>query len=132
MMLADRHGTVRSRTGEGSVSRSRFRVLNPDGSVSDGPLLSGYHTAAPALDVDGTAVYWRDGQLLAVDAERRIRTLFAEDDRGVMSRILLLDQGQVAFARHDELFVVGGTGLARLDTGPWPCGDGNHGGNPVR
>ncbi|MEU4160558.1 hypothetical protein [Actinoplanes sp. NPDC026670] len=134
MMLVDRHGTVRSAELEnGSVSRSRFRVLNPDGSVSDGPLLSGYHTTAPALDVDGTAVFWRDGQLLAVDAERRIRTLFAEDDdRGVMSRILLLDHGQVVFALHDELFVVGGTGLARLDTGPWPCGDGNLGGNPVR
>jgi hypothetical protein len=48
-----------------------------------------------------------------------------------MSRMLLLDRGRVMFALDDEVLTVGGTGLADLDTGPWPCGDGNLRGNPV-
>jgi len=100
--------------------------------VSDGPLLSGYYTTYPALDAEGTAVLWRDGKLLAVDPDLQARTLFAQDDdRAVMSRILLLERGRVVFSLHDELFLVGSTGLASLDNGPWPCGDGNLHGNPV-
>lgn len=58
--------------------------------------------------------------------------LFAQkDDRPVMSRILLLEQGQVAFALHDELLIFRGTGLKPLASGPWPCGEGNLNGNPV-
>ncbi|WP_052720088.1 hypothetical protein [Actinoplanes rectilineatus] len=95
--------------------------------------MSGYHTTHPALDADGTAVFWRDGRLLAVDADLQARTLYAQnDDRSVMSRILLLDQGRVVFTLHDELFLFHGTGLGPLDDGPWPCGDGNLHGNPVR
>ncbi|WP_285471970.1 hypothetical protein [Actinoplanes sp. NBRC 101535] len=134
MMLVDRHGTVSGPESENILpSRSRFRVLNADGSLRDGPPLSGYHTTHPALDADGTAVFWRDGRLLAVDADLQARTLYAQnDDRSVMSRILLLDQGRVVFTLHDELFLFHGTGLGPLDDGPWPCGDGNLHGNPVR
>lgn len=65
MMLIDRHGTISSAESENVLpSRSRFRILNPDRSLSDGPPLSGYSTTYPALDADGTAVFWRDGQLL--------------------------------------------------------------------
>jgi hypothetical protein len=35
------------------------------------------------------------------------------------------------FALNNELVIVRDTGLARLDDGPWPCGDGNLQGNPV-
>lgn len=133
MMLVDHHGTISGAESENVLpSRSRFRVLNPDGSLSDGPLLSGYYTTYPALDAEGTAVFWRDGKLLAVSSDLQARTLFTQDDdRAVMSRILLLESGRVVFSLHDELVLFGSTGLASLDNGPWPCGDGNLHGNPV-
>jgi len=133
MMLIDRHGTIRGPESENCLpSRSLFRVLNADGSLQDGPPLSGYYTAYPALDTDGSAVFWRDGKLLAIDPDLQIRELFAhEDDRAVMSRVLLLDHGQVIFALHDELLIFYQTGLGTLDSGPWPCADGNLRGNPA-
>ncbi|MFJ6199092.1 hypothetical protein [Micromonospora sp. NPDC092111] len=133
MMLIDHHGTISSAESENvTPSRSRFRVLNPDSSVSDGPLLSGYYTTYPALDAEGTAVLWRDGKLLAINPDLQARTLFTQDDdRAVMSRILLLERGRVAFSLHNELLLFDSTGLAPLDNGPWPCGDGNLHGNPV-
>lgn len=39
---------------------------------------------------------------------------------------------RVVFSLHDELLLFDSTGLAQLDNGPWPCGDGNLHGNPVR
>jgi hypothetical protein len=71
-------------------------------------------------------VFWRDGRLLTVNSDFELRELFASDNqRLVMSRILLLDQGPVAFALSDELLLFRDTGLGPLDTGTWPCGDGN-------
>lgn len=35
------------------------------------------------------------------------------------------------FALRNELLIFTGTGLGALDTGPWPCADGNLRGNPV-
>jgi hypothetical protein len=133
MMLVDRHGTIRGPESENRLpSRSLFRVLNADGSLRDGPPLSGYYTTYPALDSGGTTVFWRDGKLLTVDPDLQVRQLFArEDDRAVMSRVLLLDHGRVIFALHDELLIFPDTGLAALDTGPWPCADGNLQGNPA-
>jgi hypothetical protein len=133
MLLVDRHGAIRGPEHENVLpSRSRFRELADDGTLRDGPPLSGYHTTYPALDDTGTAVFWRDGQLLAVDADFHSRTLFAApDDRTVMSRVLLLDEGRVAFALHGELLMFTRTGLGPLDTGCWPCGTGNTNGNPV-
>ncbi len=128
--LVDRHGGVRGPGFDNVLpSRSHFRVLGDD---REGPHLPGYHTTYPALDRDGTAVFYRDGRLVTVDADLHLREVFAlpGDTRQVMSRILLLDDGRVLFALHGELFVVD-TGLAALDSGPWPCGDGNLLGNPV-
>lgn len=48
-----------------------------------------------------------------------------------MSRTLLLDSGQVAFALDNELLLFQ-TPLGPLAPGAWPCGDGNLHGNPVR
>jgi hypothetical protein len=128
--LVDRHGGVRGPEFENVLpSRSRFRVLGDD---RDGPHLPGYYTTYPALDRDGTAVFFRAGRLVTVDADLNLREVFAlpGDEPTVMSRILLLDGGRVLFALGRDLFVVD-TGLAGLDTGPWPCGDGNPRGNPV-
>lgn len=128
--LVDRHGVVR---GPEFVNRlpsdSRYRVLGDD---REGPHLPGYYTTYPALDRDGTAVFFRDGRLVTVDADLRLHEMFAlpGDKRDVMSRILLLDGGRVLFALNSDLFVVD-TDLAELDPGPWPCGDGNLRGNPV-
>ena len=113
-----------------------FRILHQDGSLRDGPPLNEYYTTYPALDADGTTVFWRDDKLQAVDADLRTRVLLAHPGRQdgrliVTSRVLLLDDGVVAFALDDELLIVRDTGLAALDTGPWPCADGNIHGNPV-
>lgn len=133
MLLVDRHGTIRGPESENQLpSHSRFRVLNADGSLRDGPPLSGYYTTYPALDATGNTVFWRDGKLLTVNTNLQARELFTDqDDRAVMSRVLLLDHGQVILALHDELLIFHNTGLAALDTGPWPCADGNLQGNPV-
>ncbi|MEV6104316.1 hypothetical protein AB0M28_06305 [Streptomyces sp. NPDC051940] len=134
MLLIDRQGAIRGPEYENVLpTRSRFVGLADDGTVRAGPALSGFYTAYPALDRDGTAVFWRDGRLLAVDAGFRMHELFAleGDKRAVMSRILLLDQGQLAFALHDELFLLRSSGLGQLDSGVWPCADGGLHGNPV-
>jgi hypothetical protein len=47
-----------------------------------------------------------------------------------MSRILLLEDGIVAFTVNDELFIFR-TSLGPLEDSVWPCGDGNLNGNPV-
>ncbi|WP_435204987.1 hypothetical protein [Micromonospora sp. bgisy143] len=132
-MLIDQHGTIRGPESENRLpSRSRFRVLNPDGSMRDGPPLSGYYTSYPALDATGTAVFWRDGKLLAVDANLDQHELFrTDDDRTVMSRTFLLQDATIAFALDNELLIFRDTGLAPLAAGPWPCADGNIHGNPA-
>ncbi len=134
MLLIDRHGAISGSESENTTpSRSRFVGLEPDGTVRRGPALSGYYTTYPALDDHGTAVFWRDGRLLAVDADFHMRKLFALEDekRAVMSKIMLLDQERVAFALHDELFILQSTGLGTLDNSVWPCADGGLHGNPV-
>lgn len=133
MMLVDHHGTISGPEYENILpSRSRFRALHPDGSLGDGPPLSGYYTTWPARDAEGTTVFWRDGALTAVDPDLRSRALFThDDDRAVMSRILLPGEGRILFTLRDELLSFGNTGLTHLDPGPWPCGNGNLHGNPV-
>jgi hypothetical protein len=135
MMLVDRHGSIRGPEFENRLpSRSRFRVLDPDGSMRAGPALSDYYTTYPALDEDGSAVFWRDGTLHVIDADLRPRELSTRTEARVvtMSRVLLLADGLVVFALGNELMFFRDTGLGPLDTGPWPCGDGGLEGNPVR
>lgn len=114
--------------------RPHFVRLDPGGNaVQQGPALSGYHTTYPALDCDGTAVFWRDGRLRALDADLEERELFAagNDDQKVMRRVLLLEDGHVVFALNDELMIFRETGLGPLNEGIWPCADGGLRGNPV-
>lgn len=133
LLLVDRHGGIRGPEYVNVLpSRSRFCGLAEDGTLLDGPALSGFYTTYPALDSNGTTVFWRDGRLVVVDAGFQLRELFAKaDDRAVMSRVLLLAGGQVVFALDSELLIFRDTGLGPLDDGVWPCGDGNLNGNPV-
>ncbi|MEV6973758.1 hypothetical protein [Kitasatospora sp. NPDC093806] len=112
-------------------SRSRFRELTGTGELADGPALTGYHTSYPAIDSAGTAVFWRDGRLTAVDSRMDEEEYFATtDSQDVLSRTLLLDSGTVAVALHSELWLFR-TPLGPLAASAWPCGDGNLPGNPV-
>jgi hypothetical protein len=135
MIVIDRHGGISGPESENVLpSRSHYARLEPDGTVRHGPALPGYYTSYPALDSDGTAVFWRDGRLRAVDRDLQARDLFTreEDKRQVISKVMLLGDGLVAFAIHDELIIVSRTGLGALDGGIWPCADGGLHGNPVR
>ncbi|GIJ46172.1 hypothetical protein Val02_30580 [Virgisporangium aliadipatigenens] len=132
--LVDRHGTISGPESENVLpSNSAFRILEPDGSLRGGPPLGGYYTTHPALDADGTAVFWRDGRIRAIGPDLVERTLLdlPANDVVAMSRIVLLPQGLVAFRMDRELLLLHDTGLAELDSGPWPCGAGNLQGNPV-
>lgn len=132
-MLIDRLGTLLGvELDNRSAAQPSLRVMERDGSLSCGPALPGYHTTHPALDRDGTAVFCRDGSLLTVDAELTRHELGRmKDDRIMaMSRILLLEDGIVAFTVNDELFIFR-TSLGPLEDSVWPCGDGNLNGNPV-
>ncbi|MFC5185462.1 lactonase family protein [Actinomadura harenae] len=134
MPLVDSKGRICGPEFENvTPSRSHFVALEPDGTTREGPHLPGYYTSYPVLDREGTAVFWRDGQLLAVTPELQARELLAspDDRRKVMSRTVLLERGQVAFALDDELLLVSDTGLSTMDDGPWPCADGGLHGNPV-
>ena len=134
MILIGRDGRISGPESENVLpSRSHYVSLEPDSTVRRGPALPGYYTSYPALDNDGTAVFWRDGRLRAVDRDLQARVLFTreEEKRAVISKIMLLRDGQVAFAVHDELLILPRTGLGPLDSGIWPCADGGLHGNPV-
>ncbi|MFJ9703385.1 hypothetical protein [Streptomyces fradiae] len=131
-MLVDKNDGVCGPELENSLpSRSRFRRLAPDNSLVDGPPLTGYYTSYPAMDCEGTAVFWRDGKLLAVDTDLAGHELFAMDDsRAVIGRALLLSEGNVVVSLDNEVLVFR-TPLGSLAEGPWPCGDANLRGNPL-
>jgi hypothetical protein len=132
-MLTDRTGKLLGiELDNRAAAQPRLRIMERDGTLSDGPRLTGYHTAYPALDRNGTTVFWRNGRLLTVDAEFALRELFmTKDDHGaVTSRVLLLEDGIVAFNLAEELFIFRTT-LGPLQDSVWPCGDSNLNGNPV-
>ncbi|MFF2061699.1 hypothetical protein ACFVWZ_07855 [Streptomyces sp. NPDC058200] len=131
-MLVDGGGAICGPELENRLpSKSRFRRLAPDNRLVDGPLLTGYDTSYPAMDREGTAVFWRDGKLLAVDTDMASDELFAMDDsRNIMGRTLLLGDGRVVVSLDSEVLVFHSP-LGPLAEGPWPCGDANLLGNPV-
>ncbi|MFB6516994.1 hypothetical protein [Streptomyces sp. NPDC056401] len=131
-MLVDKNGSISGPELENHLpSRSRFRRLASDNTLVDGPALTGYYTSYPAMDCEGTMVFWRDGKLLAVDADLAGRELFAMDDsRAVIGRALLLSGGSVVVSLDNEVLVFR-TPLGPLAEGPWPCGGGNLRGNPL-
>lgn len=131
-MVVNDRGTVCGPELENRLpSTSRFRQLAPDSTLVDGPPLTGYYTSSPAMDRTGTTVFWRDGALIAVGADLTPHELYARnDDRNIMGRTLLLDDGLVVVPLDSEV-VVFRTPLGPLAEGPWPCGDANLQGNPV-
>jgi hypothetical protein len=66
-----------------------------------------------------------------------VRTLYEDHAQGGTDRMLLLDDGLLVFvltgdrATGKRTVVFAQTDLVPLDTGPWPCGEGNLQGNPV-
>ncbi|MEV7309835.1 hypothetical protein AB0N67_26700 [Streptomyces microflavus] len=131
-MLVNGRGTVCGPELENCLpSTSRFRQLAPDNTLVDGPPLTGHYTSYPSMDQAGTSVFWRNGRLLAVDADLTPHELFAMDDSGsVLGRTLLMDDGLVVTSLGSEV-VAFRTQLGPLTEGPWPCGDANLLGNPV-
>ena len=133
-MLIDAHGTISGPESENiSPSRSHFVRFGSDSALRRGPALSGYHTAYPALDDNGTAVFWRDGALCAVDADMQMRELsvWGRGANAIPGRVLLLGDGHVAFTLNSQLVVHREPGLGSLNEGVWPCGEGGLRGNPV-
>ncbi|MEV0095063.1 hypothetical protein [Streptomyces sp. NPDC050738] len=131
-MVVDGRGVICGPELENRLpSRSLFRRLAPGNTLSDGPPLTGYYTSYPAMDREGTTVFWRDGKLIAVDRGLDAHELFAmNDDRKVMGRTLLLGDGRVVVSLDSEVLAFQ-TSLGPLAEGPWPCGDANLLGNPV-
>jgi hypothetical protein len=115
-----------------STAQPKLRVMERDGSHSAGPALAGRNMTHPALDRDGTAVFWRDGRLLAIDTGLTLHELFSGKDEGspYLSRTLLLQDGMVAFAMNGDVLLCR-TALGPLEESAWPCGDGNLNGNPA-
>jgi hypothetical protein len=95
-------------------------------------VITGYVTTHPALDHNGTMVFWRDGKLLTIDAAFSPRELFSENRKAPISvsRVLLLEDGIVAFALDGDLYICR-TALGPLGNSAWPCGEGSLTGNPV-
>ncbi|MFG2337873.1 hypothetical protein [Streptomyces yangpuensis] len=97
----------------------------------DGSHVAGRYTSSPAVDSNGTVVFWRDDTLLAVDSDMVPRELFTlEGSAEIVGRTLLLGGGRVVQPLGNEILVFR-TDLAPLADGPWPCGDANLLGNPV-
>ncbi|WP_031157927.1 hypothetical protein [Streptomyces erythrochromogenes] len=131
-MTVDGLGTVRGLSlSVTPSSTSRFRRLTNSNGRVDGPHLADRHISHPAVDTNGTTVFWHDGKLVAVDSDMALRELFvSDDDRNVPGRTLLLGGGLVVQSLGSEILAFR-TDLAALADGPWPCGDANLLGNPV-
>jgi hypothetical protein len=132
-MLTDRTGKLLgAELDNRAAAQPRLRIMERDGGLSDGPRLAGYHTTLPALDRNGTAVFWRNGRLLTADADLTLHELFTAKDEHTFStgRVLLLEDGIVAFNLSQELFIFRTT-LGPLEDSAWPCGEGNINGNPA-
>jgi hypothetical protein len=118
-------------------------LLQPDGSTQRGPRLASDVASYPVLTADGVTLFWNGGQLLAVgpDLEHTVLvpggTLADEPGLAWFGRLLLLDDGTLACLVSRLQDPVSAAELAlvrtayRLAEGPWPCGEGNLGGNPV-
>ncbi|RSM67185.1 hypothetical protein DMH03_09030 [Amycolatopsis sp. WAC 01376] len=124
-------GVIRCAESGNPERHRRFRKLNADGSTEDGPVLSRRHFGSPALDSAGTAVFTQDGALRAIDAELHERVLCEiPEERDLYGRVLLLEDGLVAFTVGHELFLAA-TDLGPVPSSGWVCGDGNLRANPV-
>lgn len=131
-MLVDKNGSASGPELENSLPwRSCFRRLAPDNTRVDGPPLTGYYTSHPAMDCEGTTVFWRDGKLLAVDKDLAGHELFPMDDnRDVIGRTLLLNAGLAAISLDNGVLVSVHRWAPWLKA-PGPAGEANLQGNPL-
>jgi hypothetical protein len=133
LLVTDSDGRVRGPEYQNVLpSKSRFIELRSDGAVRNGDPLTGYYTSYPAVDDHGSVVFWRDGELVAVDSKLKKRVLLGipRTKREVLSRTLILDEGRVALALYDDLLMATNTDLGSLAISPWPCDEGGLRGNP--
>ncbi len=132
--LLSEDGEFRLAEMENSLpSNMYFSILREDGSVQKGPHLPGYYTTYPAIDKEGTAAFWRNGELILIDKNLEKYVLYTDPsvpERALMSRMLLTNQGKLLFTLEKELWIVK-TDLKPLAESDWPCKDGNLQGNPV-
>jgi outer membrane protein assembly factor BamB/cold shock CspA family protein len=157
MRLLDRDGTVVAKWpshgralvgGDGVIrvvelenvtpSRSRIRLLHLDGTMTDGPVLPGYHTVGPVLARDGRVAFFRDGRLQVAAPELTVTTGYVMPGREGVGGMLLLDGGLLAFTTHQAHPATGSGVLsfARTDLpgqagGPWTGAEANLRANPV-
>lgn len=118
---------------------SRLRLLHPDGTMTDGPVLPGSYTVGPVLAGDGGIAFLRDGRLQAAAPDLTVTTRHAMPGRDGVDGMLLLDGGLLAFTTHDARPAVTGSAVlsfARSDlpgpaTGPWTGAEGGLRANPV-
>jgi hypothetical protein len=138
--LVDTEGVVRVvELGNQQPSRCRIRLLHPDGTMTDGPVLPGYYTVGPVLAADGRVAFFRDGRLQATVSNQTVTSHHALPGRDGTGGMLLLDGGLLAFTIYDDRPAVTGSGVlsfARSDlpgpaTGPWTGAEGNLRANPV-
>jgi hypothetical protein len=120
-------------------SRCRIRLLHPDGTMTDGPVLPGHYTVGPVLAADGRVAFLRDGRLQAAAPDLSVTTHHAMPGRDGVDGMLLLDGGLLAFTTHDDRPAARGSGalsFAHTDlpgpaTGPWTGAEGGLRANPV-
>ncbi|MFH8894559.1 hypothetical protein ACWGHM_36650 [Streptomyces sp. NPDC054904] len=88
----------------GGYEGRALRAARSDNALVNGTALTDYYASHPAMDSEGTTVFWGDGKLLAVDKDLAGHEMFAMDDsRDVLGRTLLLDEGSVAISYPGHL-----------------------------
>jgi hypothetical protein len=117
------------------LSRQRDGVdcCRATAAFRQGPHLDDYYTTYPVVSKQGVTVFWRHGELQAVDTALHKRTLWKDEGlagKKIMTRMPLADDGPLLFGQEDELFLVP-IDLGPMANSPWPCGGGNAQGNPV-
>jgi len=120
-------------------SKMSFAIFELSGEIRKGPHLPRYRTAYPSIDKSGNVTFWREGELLTVDTQMNLKSLYSSpSDKPhltMFSRTLLLESDKLAFtvSQHGgshELWIFN-TPLDVLATSMWPCGGGNLGNNAV-
>jgi hypothetical protein len=120
-------------------SKMSFSIFERSGEVRKGPHLPRYYTAYPSVDRRGKVIFWREGELLTVDARMNLKSLYSNtSDKPhltVLGRTLLLQRDTLAFtvSQHGgkhELWIFN-TPLDALASSIWSCGGGNLSDNAV-
>src|SRR5262249_51118175 len=127
----------------GRCGASRWRTACPRGCTSASSCPTARYGRAPTWTATtpptqssasrGVTAFCREGELQAGDLALRRRG-FGEVDSpsggNVMTRMLLAEDGTLAFGLDEELRLVP-TDLGPMADSPWPCGGGNARGNTV-